>query len=80
MRSHPKLELAAPANLNLVCFRHVEGDEASRAILQAVNASGDAYLSHTVLNDQYAVRVNVGQTYTEQRHVDALWEMIASAS
>jgi aromatic-L-amino-acid decarboxylase len=80
VRAHPRLELAAPADLNLVCFRHTEGDDASRAILDAVNASGKAYLSHTVLDGRYVVRVNVGQTYTEQRHVDALWTMIEGAA
>ncbi|MEE8330149.1 MAG: pyridoxal-dependent decarboxylase, partial [Acidimicrobiia bacterium] len=80
VRQHPKLELAAPADLNLVCFTHTDGDDASKAILDAVNASGEAFLSHTKLNDRYVVRVNVGQTYTEQRHVDHLWELIDSAS
>ncbi|MDH3731362.1 MAG: pyridoxal-dependent decarboxylase, partial [Acidimicrobiia bacterium] len=46
VRQHPQLELAAPANLNLVCFTHKDGDAASKAILDAVNASGDAFLSH----------------------------------
>ncbi len=80
VREHPKLELAAPADLNLVCFTHTDGDDASKAILNAVNASGEAFLSHTKLNDRYVVRVNVGQTHTEQRHVDHLWELIDSAS
>jgi aromatic-L-amino-acid decarboxylase len=80
VRRHPKLELAAPADLTLVCFTHTDGDEASRSILESVNASGDAYLSHTKLNDRYVVRVNVGQTYTEQRHVDRLWELIEATA
>jgi aromatic-L-amino-acid decarboxylase len=80
VRRHPRLELAAPAHLNLVCLRHVDGDHASRNILESVNASGSAYLSHTRLDDRYVVRVNVGQTYTTQRHVDELWELITAAS
>jgi len=76
VRRHPDLELAAPADLNLVCFRHVDGDAASEAILERVNSSGTAYLTHTKLDDRYVVRVNVGQTHTEQRHIDQLWELI----
>ena len=79
VRQHPDLELAAPADLNLVCFRHVDGDAASEAVLERVNSSGKAYLTHTKLDDRYVVRVNVGQTHTEQRHIDQLWELITSS-
>ena len=66
-------ELAAPAPLNLVCIRHVDGDERTMAILEAVNRSGHQYLTHTRLDDRAVIRVSIGQTHTEQRHVDALW-------
>jgi len=69
-------ELVAPAPLNLVCFRHVGGDEASRSVLEAVNASGEAYLTHTVLGGRYTIRVCVGQAKTEERHVLRLWERL----
>jgi aromatic-L-amino-acid decarboxylase len=72
----PRFELAAPVDLNLVCFRHVDGDEAGQALLEAINASGDAYLTHTKLDGRYVLRLCVGQTNTEQRHVDAVWELI----
>jgi aromatic-L-amino-acid decarboxylase len=74
---HPDFELAAPVPLNLVCFRHTAGDEASQAIMDRVNASGDAYLTHTRLDGRLVLRVNVGQAHTEERHVRALWDLIS---
>jgi aromatic-L-amino-acid decarboxylase len=73
----PAFEPAAPAPLNLVCFRRREGgDEANRALLERLNASGKMYLTHTVLDGKYTLRLCVGQTHTEERHVRAAWELI----
>src|SRR6185312_239170 len=40
---------AAPADLSLVCFVHRDGDDASAALLEAINATGRAFLTHTRL-------------------------------
>ncbi|HVM41031.1 MAG TPA: pyridoxal-dependent decarboxylase [Acidimicrobiia bacterium] len=75
---HPKFELAAPSVLNLVCFRHVDGDEATTRVMEAANASGRVYLTHTRLDDRVVLRMAVGQTWTEQRHVDAAWDLLTA--
>ena len=72
--------LAAPAPLNLVCFRHVGGDEINQAILDRLNSSGKLYLTHTRLDDQLTLRMCIGQTHTEARHVEAAWEEIQQAA
>ena len=72
----PRLELAAPAHLNLVCFRHVDGDDATAALHEALNATGRVYLTHTRLADRYVIRASIGAWTTEQRHVDALWGLV----
>jgi len=69
-------ELAAPAPLNLVCFRHKEGEELNRKLLDRLNESGKLYLTHTTLAGRYTLRFCVGQTYTEARHVHQAWEQI----
>jgi aromatic-L-amino-acid decarboxylase len=74
--AHPDFELAAPAPLNLVCFRHVAGEEFNAALVDQLNRSGRLYLTHTRLDDRYTIRFSVGQTRTTQRHVDAAWEEI----
>jgi len=76
----PRFELAAPAPLNLVCFRHVGGDEANERILETVNASGRFFLTHTKLDGRFTLRLSVGQTWTEERHVHAVWEAICRAA
>ena len=73
-------ELAAPAPLNLVCFRHRGGDDVNRRILERLNESGEMYLTHTVLNGKFTLRLCVGQTKTEARHVERAWKLIEAAS
>ena len=73
-------ELAVPPALNLVCFRRQGGDEANRRLLEEVNRSGEMYLTHTVLNGMYTLRLSVGQTHTEERHVAAAWRKIQEAA
>ena len=73
-------ELAAPAPLNLVCFRHRGGDEINRQILERLNRSGDIYLTHTLLNGKFTLRLCVGQTQTATRHVERAWKLIQAAS
>jgi aromatic-L-amino-acid/L-tryptophan decarboxylase len=69
-------ELAAPAPLNLVCFRHKEGDEINRRLLESCNRGGSLYLTHTMLDGKYTLRLCVGQTRTEERHVEEAWRKI----
>ena len=55
------LVLAAPAPLNLVCLRHVDGDDATQRVLDRVNRSGLAYLTSTRVADRLVIRVSIGQ-------------------
>ena len=76
VEEHPDFELAAPVPLNLVCFRHRAGDERTLAIMDAVNESGRMFLTHTKLGGRPAMRMSIGQTTTEMRHVEAAWNLI----
>jgi aromatic-L-amino-acid/L-tryptophan decarboxylase len=67
--------LLQPQHLNLVLFRLKAGEEPTRQLMDTVNSSGDAYLTHTVLAGEYWVRVAVGATSTTAAHVDALWRL-----
>lgn len=71
-----QFELVVRPLLNLVCFRHVGGDEVSRELLDRLNRSGKLYLSHTVLDGRFTLRFCVGQTYTEAQHVARAWQQI----
>ncbi|HUY12792.1 MAG TPA: pyridoxal-dependent decarboxylase [Terriglobia bacterium] len=80
VREDDRFELAAPAPLNLVCFRHRTGDEFNQALLDRLNRSGALYLTHTKLDGRLALRLCVGQTYTELRHVEQAWQRIRQES
>jgi aromatic-L-amino-acid decarboxylase len=73
-----RFELLAPHPLALVTFAMREGDQATRELLQAVNASGEVYLTHTVVNGRYAIRLAIGSVQTERRHVEAAWQLLSS--
>jgi len=76
VRQDDRFELAAPAPLNLVCFRHKGGDAANQGIMDRLNQSGDLFLTHTKLNGKIALRLSVGQTHTQARHVEKAWQRI----
>jgi len=71
-----RFELAVPAPLNLVCFRHRGGETINQKLLDRLNQSGDLYLTHTRLDDRFTLRLCVGQTHTESRHVARAWRRI----
>ncbi len=76
----PRFELAAPAPLALVCFRHRGGEQANQQILDRLNASGRICLSHTRLDEKLTLRLSIGQTNTERRHVEQAWDLIREAA
>jgi aromatic-L-amino-acid decarboxylase len=77
----PNWERLAPVPFSTVCFRHAPAASAdlethNAKILDTVNASGTAFLSHTKLNGEYALRVAIGNQATAQEHVTRLWESL----
>ena len=87
IRRDERFELTAPRSLALVCFR-LRGDDAAadarnRELMDALNRSGAAYLSHTSLRGgngerRFVLRMAIGATTTEERHVRATWDRIRS--
>ena len=76
VKNDHRFELAAPVPLNLICFRHKGGDAANQKIMELLNTSGDLYLTHTKLDGKFTLRVCVGQSHTEERHVERAWKRI----
>jgi aromatic-L-amino-acid decarboxylase len=72
----PRFELCAPPALNLTCFRHVGGDDVTERLLGDLNATGRVFLSHTRLDGRYVIRCCIGGTWTAQRHIEMLWQLI----
>ncbi|MGB7207847.1 MAG: pyridoxal-dependent decarboxylase [Pyrinomonadaceae bacterium] len=77
----PDFEMLAPVPFALVCFRAcpsaVEDLNAlNERIMNEINASGDAYLSHTKLNGKFTLRLSVGSIRVEERHLQKVWELL----
>lgn len=76
IQGNERFELAAPAPLNLVCFRLKASDEANQRLMDSLNRSGDLYLTHTRLEGKLTLRLCVGQTNTTARHIEDAWKRI----
>ena len=81
----PRWERLAPVPFSTVCFRHLPFGKTdievhNAAIIDTVNASGKAFLSHTKLNGQYAIRVAIGNQATRHEHVVQVWELLCQAA
>lgn len=79
----PDFEILAPVVINVVCFRYCpEGrDEKELNLLNEkinhqINDSGRIYLSHTIVNGKYTLRMVTGQTNVTFGHVEKAWEII----
>jgi aromatic-L-amino-acid/L-tryptophan decarboxylase len=72
-----RFELLAPHQLSLVTFRLRAGDEATKALMERLNASGQLYLTHTAVNGQVALRLAIGSPQTQRRHVEAAWAALS---
>lgn len=77
--TQPQLTLVAPTPFALVCFAHVDGDEATKRLLDSLNADGSVYLLGSVIDQRAFIRVSIGSTWTTDRHVAALQARIESA-
>ncbi|HEX9633725.1 MAG TPA: pyridoxal-dependent decarboxylase [Gemmatimonadales bacterium] len=76
VRADARFEIVAPVPLSLVCFRLRGADEPNERLLAAINATGEAYLTHTRLDGRFVLRLAVGATFTAARHVEAAWRRI----
>ncbi len=79
-----RFEIMAPVRFNLVCFRYRPANtsdeqkinELNKAILEAINDTGKAYITHTKLNGKYTLRFVAGQTRVEKKHIDQFIELL----
>jgi aromatic-L-amino-acid decarboxylase len=79
-------ELLAPVHMGVVCFRAIvegapnhsfeETDILNQSVVRAVNATGQTYLTHTVLREQVAMRIAVGNVLTSEKHLSDAFGLI----
>jgi aromatic-L-amino-acid decarboxylase len=86
VRGDQRFELPTPRCLSLVCFRLRGTDEANRRLLERINASGRVWLIGTTVPvgeagaDQFVLRMAIGSTGVQERHIRGTWEVIARAA
>ena len=80
VEASPDFEIMAPIPFALVCFRAcpegVDLDLLNERIMNEINASGEAYLSHTKLNGKFTLRLSVGSIRVEERHLTKVWRLL----
>jgi aromatic-L-amino-acid decarboxylase len=84
----PDWQRLAPVPFSTVCFRWNPGsgideselDTRNAEIIDAVNRTGDVFLSHTRLDGRFTIRLSVGNLRTERRHVERAWELLRQAA
>ena len=84
--SSEDFELMVPRSMNLVCFRFNPNliasgkdedlDEVNKLLIDRLNATGQIYLTHTKINDQFVIRMSIAQTNVEKRHIEKAWKLI----
>ncbi len=75
-----RFERVAPVPFSVVCFRLRGSDECNKTLLDKVNASGSTFLSHTALNNQYVIRIAIGNIATGRADVELAWKLIQAAA
>ena len=69
-------EVIAPAPFNLICFRAKGSNKLNRNLLNYINDSGEIFITHTILKDLFTLRLCVGQTHTNIKHIKQAWDLI----
>ncbi|GJY62399.1 aromatic-L-amino-acid decarboxylase-like protein [Tanacetum coccineum] len=84
VKSDGRFEIVVPRRFSLVCFRLKQfngfnigyTELLNKMLLERVNSTGQAYITHTVVGGIYMLRFAVGATLTKECHVVAAWELI----
>jgi aromatic-L-amino-acid decarboxylase len=83
IRKETDFEILAPVVINVVCFRYLPAGSNEKQVNalneklnHLLNDTGRIYLSHTMLNGKYTLRMVTGQTNVTLDHVEKAWELI----
>ena len=83
IRKETDFEILAPVVINVVCFRYLPAGSNEKQVNalneklnHLLNDTGRIYLSHTMLNGKYTLRMVTGQTNVTLDHVEKAWDLI----
>lgn len=74
--AEPRLELLAPVNLNIVCFRYRAADAVNADIVADIQEAGIAAPSSTTLDGRFAIRAAIVNHRTDIADIDALVDAV----
>ncbi|XP_050369994.1 phenylacetaldehyde synthase-like [Argentina anserina] len=91
VRENKRFEIVVPRNFAMVCFRispsaiskaptNDDGNaminEVNSKLLEAINTSGNLYMTHAVVGGMYVLRCAIGATLTEEKHILMAWKAV----
>ena len=76
VREEPGWEVVAQRRFSLVCFRRDGSDEENEALVERVNDTGEIFLSHTMLDGRYVLRLAIGNARTTEDDVRLAWDVL----
>jgi aromatic-L-amino-acid/L-tryptophan decarboxylase len=91
IEADPDFELMAPVPFSTVCLRYLPAamaprqddpgvaeriDDLNLRLMDAINRSGQAFLSHTRLNGRFVIRVALSNLRTEDSDLDLVWSLL----
>lgn len=85
IEADPHFQMMAPMPFSTVCFRAQPADwtgeddaldALNERLLARVNATGEAYLSHTRLHGRFVLRASIGHLRTTDAHLARVWELL----
>jgi aromatic-L-amino-acid decarboxylase len=88
IQNSEEFELLAPVFLSTVCFRYKPANVSAPAalndmnsiLLEKINNSGKLYLSHTMLNGVFTIRMVIAQTEVDWPVIAEAWETIVETA
>ena len=83
VRATPGWEVVAPVPFSTVNFRacpasvpEEQWNDFNERVLNAVNATGEVFLSHTKLHGNFVMHLAIGNIRTEEKHIARAWELL----
>ncbi|MCS6873114.1 MAG: aminotransferase class V-fold PLP-dependent enzyme [Pyrinomonadaceae bacterium] len=83
VKASPKFQLLAPVNFALVCFRaydekltEQELNFLNEKLMNEVNSSGKAFISHTKIGEKFSLRLSIGSLHTQEKHLEKVWWLL----
>ncbi|KAH6776705.1 Pyridoxal phosphate transferases superfamily protein [Perilla frutescens var. hirtella] len=84
-----RFQVVVPRNFSTVCFRisplkihrnnrviDEETNDMNAKLLESINESGKVFMTHAVIGGVYVMRMAIGGSLTENRHIKLAWEVV----